>query len=158
MAQVCARGKNRCGSGCHAEPKRLFCTPSLGQTEGHGGNEVVARTNGAARFDGNCRQRQNPFSFDHQRTPVTHAHGDNLCSTGLHHCSRRFDDPVLIRKPVTGKLLHLPETRLDHSSLANLLGRVGEAEDVANVVAFLCLPESRHITGQMIHVSGGAVV
>ena len=42
--------------------------------------------------------------------------------------------------------------------LANLLGRVSEPEDMANVVAFLCLPASRQITGQIVHTSAGAVV
>ncbi len=42
--------------------------------------------------------------------------------------------------------------------LANLLHRVSEAEDVANVVTFLCLPASRQITGQVIHTSAGAVI
>jgi NAD(P)-dependent dehydrogenase (short-subunit alcohol dehydrogenase family) len=42
--------------------------------------------------------------------------------------------------------------------LANLLGRVSEPEDVANVIAFLCLPASRQITGQVIHPSAGAVI
>jgi NAD(P)-dependent dehydrogenase (short-subunit alcohol dehydrogenase family) len=42
--------------------------------------------------------------------------------------------------------------------LANLLGRVSEPEDVANVIVFLCLPASRQITGQVIHASAGAVV
>jgi NAD(P)-dependent dehydrogenase (short-subunit alcohol dehydrogenase family) len=35
------------------------------------------------------------------------------------------------------------------------LGRVGVAEDVGGVVAFLCTPESRWINGQRIEVSGG---
>jgi NAD(P)-dependent dehydrogenase (short-subunit alcohol dehydrogenase family) len=42
--------------------------------------------------------------------------------------------------------------------LRNLLGRVTEAEDVAAAVVFLCTPAARQITGQMIHVSAGAVV
>ena len=29
---------------------------------------------------------------------------------------------------------------------------------IANVVAFLCLPASRQITGQVLHTSAGAVV
>jgi 3-oxoacyl-[acyl-carrier protein] reductase len=36
-----------------------------------------------------------------------------------------------------------------------LLGREGTPEDVAAVVHHLCLPASRYITGQTIHVSGG---
>ncbi|MDP4686945.1 MAG: SDR family oxidoreductase [Salibacteraceae bacterium] len=35
------------------------------------------------------------------------------------------------------------------------LGRVGEAEDIGGVVAFLCSPEAGWINGQRIEVSGG---
>lgn len=42
--------------------------------------------------------------------------------------------------------------------LANLTGRVADPEDVANVIRFLCLPESRQITGQIINTSAGLVV
>jgi NAD(P)-dependent dehydrogenase (short-subunit alcohol dehydrogenase family) len=42
--------------------------------------------------------------------------------------------------------------------LANLLGRASEASDVAAVIIFLCLPESRQITAQTIHSSAGLVV
>ena len=40
----------------------------------------------------------------------------------------------------------------------NFTHRASEAEDVANVIRFLCLPESREITGQVIHTSAGNVV
>ncbi|MDN0201191.1 SDR family oxidoreductase [Streptomyces sp. S.PNR 29] len=36
------------------------------------------------------------------------------------------------------------------------LGRLGDPEDVADVVAFLVSPQGRHITGRTIDVSGGA--
>lgn len=42
--------------------------------------------------------------------------------------------------------------------LANLLHRPSEAEDVANVIVFLCLPQSRQITGQVIHTSAGLIL
>jgi NAD(P)-dependent dehydrogenase (short-subunit alcohol dehydrogenase family) len=42
--------------------------------------------------------------------------------------------------------------------LENLLHRVSEATDVANVIVFLCLPESRQVTGQVVHTSAGVVV
>jgi NAD(P)-dependent dehydrogenase (short-subunit alcohol dehydrogenase family) len=35
------------------------------------------------------------------------------------------------------------------------LGRIAEASDVAQVVAFLCSEAARHITGQVIVVDGG---
>src|SRR5690606_27647363 len=59
----------------------------------------------------------------------------------------------------------LPRGRADLEAMvkgdgpaSNLLGRLSEAEDVANMITFLCLPESRQITGQVLHVSAGAVV
>jgi NAD(P)-dependent dehydrogenase (short-subunit alcohol dehydrogenase family) len=42
--------------------------------------------------------------------------------------------------------------------LENLLHRASEAEDVAEVIVFLCLPESRQMTGQVLHTSAGNVV
>jgi NAD(P)-dependent dehydrogenase (short-subunit alcohol dehydrogenase family) len=41
---------------------------------------------------------------------------------------------------------------------ANLLQRPSDASDVAGVVLFLCLPQSRQITGQVIHTSAGTIV
>ncbi|CAA7017554.1 unnamed protein product [Microthlaspi erraticum] len=38
------------------------------------------------------------------------------------------------------------------------MGRVGEAEEVSSLVAFLCLPSASYITGQTICVDGGATV
>ena len=35
------------------------------------------------------------------------------------------------------------------------LGRAGEPEDVAGVVAFLASERASYITGQVIHISGG---
>jgi NAD(P)-dependent dehydrogenase (short-subunit alcohol dehydrogenase family) len=42
--------------------------------------------------------------------------------------------------------------------LSNLLDRLTLPEDVAGAVLFLCLPESRQITAQTLHVSAGAIV
>lgn len=41
---------------------------------------------------------------------------------------------------------------------ANLFKRFAKPEEVASVIAFLCLPASAHVTAQVIHVSAGAVV
>uniref|UniRef100_A0A803LY99 Tropinone reductase-like protein n=1 Tax=Chenopodium quinoa TaxID=63459 RepID=A0A803LY99_CHEQI len=38
------------------------------------------------------------------------------------------------------------------------LGRVGKAQEVSSLVAFLCMPASSYITGQTIFVDGGATV
>jgi NAD(P)-dependent dehydrogenase (short-subunit alcohol dehydrogenase family) len=42
--------------------------------------------------------------------------------------------------------------------IANLLQRISQPEDIAATILFLCLPASRQITGQTIHVSAGAIV
>ena len=41
---------------------------------------------------------------------------------------------------------------------ATPLGRLGEPEDVADVVTFLLGDQSRFVTGQVIGVDGGVVV
>jgi len=41
---------------------------------------------------------------------------------------------------------------------APLAGREGTPEEVAAMVRQLCLPQSRYITGQTLHVSGGMVL
>ena len=35
------------------------------------------------------------------------------------------------------------------------IGRAGEPEDVAALVAFLCSPESDYVTGQLVEIHGG---
>jgi NAD(P)-dependent dehydrogenase (short-subunit alcohol dehydrogenase family) len=43
-------------------------------------------------------------------------------------------------------------------SMANMFERVSEPADIAAVIVFLCLPDSRQITAQTVHVSAGAVI
>jgi 3-oxoacyl-[acyl-carrier protein] reductase len=43
-----------------------------------------------------------------------------------------------------------------HAGRRNLLGYRGSPEDVAMAVAYLCGPEARYLTGQTLHVNGGA--
>lgn len=53
------------------------------------------------------------------------------------------------RDPATPKPQH-------HSMHGTLSGRRGAPEDVAATVRFLCGPQARYISGQTIHVNGGA--
>ncbi len=49
----------------------------------------------------------------------------------------------------------LPPEVLEDAEKGAVLGRIGEPEDVAHVVVFLCSDDARHITGQVIFVDGG---
>ena len=42
-----------------------------------------------------------------------------------------------------------------HAQRKPLVGRRGEAQEIADLVRFLCGPEARYITGQTIHANGG---
>jgi 3-oxoacyl-[acyl-carrier protein] reductase len=45
--------------------------------------------------------------------------------------------------------------RMHYYEKRSMLGRIGEPDDIANAVLFLCSDESRFITGQVITVDGG---
>lgn len=44
---------------------------------------------------------------------------------------------------------------LDEVYSVTPLGRLGEPREVSSAVAFLCLPASSYITGQIVRVDGG---
>jgi NAD(P)-dependent dehydrogenase (short-subunit alcohol dehydrogenase family) len=56
--------------------------------------------------------------------------------------AERYADPEVYRRDVT----------------RHPMGRIGEPEDIAELVIFLCSPASRWITGQSINASGGFVI
>ena len=60
--------------------------------------------------------------------------------------------PGFIRTAMTDAMTE--EARTKMSALIPL-GRLGEAEDVANAAVFLAGPESAYITGQIVSVNGG---
>ncbi|HEY4570164.1 MAG TPA: SDR family oxidoreductase, partial [Kribbella sp.] len=41
---------------------------------------------------------------------------------------------------------------------ATLTKREGQADDIAGTIHFLASPAARHLTGQVLHVNGGALV
>lgn len=47
------------------------------------------------------------------------------------------------------------DSELEQMRSSTLTAQIGEPADVARVVAFLCSPDAKHLTGQLISVSGG---
>ncbi|RKN45346.1 SDR family oxidoreductase [Micromonospora endolithica] len=47
------------------------------------------------------------------------------------------------------------EQSLEMAARITPMGRLGQPADVANVIAFLCGPDARWVTGQNIHAAGG---
>ncbi len=60
--------------------------------------------------------------------------------------------PGMIRTPMTTSL---PEEIQEAARKDSCLGRLGEPDDVADVIAFLVSDAARHVTGQVIRVDGG---
>jgi 3-oxoacyl-[acyl-carrier protein] reductase len=57
---------------------------------------------------------------------------------------------------VDTEMLHYMTPEMKERMLAfQLLGRIGQPEDIARAVAFLTAPENHYITGQMLVVDGG---
>jgi len=52
----------------------------------------------------------------------------------------------------------LPESVKEKMLTDIPLGRMGEAEDVANAVLFLTSDQASYITGQVVNVDGGMVM
>lgn len=52
----------------------------------------------------------------------------------------------------------VPPEVLDRARERSALGRLGDPQDVANVVLFLCSELARHVTGAVIPVDGGHVI
>ncbi|MFC5184500.1 SDR family NAD(P)-dependent oxidoreductase [Actinomadura harenae] len=62
--------------------------------------------------------------------------------------------PGAIRTDMTAGYVSIPEAAAALEAIT-ALGRLGEPEDVADVVGFLAGPDARYVTGQTVDVSGG---
>jgi len=63
--------------------------------------------------------------------------------------------PGFIRTPLAERL---PEKVRAQAVAETALGRMGEPEDVAAAVAFLCSERARHVTGSVLTVDGGQLL
>lgn len=62
--------------------------------------------------------------------------------------------PWYIKTPLAETLLK-NKKYLDEVLSRTPLNKIGDPEDVASLVAFLCMPAAKYITGQSISVDGG---
>ncbi len=62
--------------------------------------------------------------------------------------------PWYIKTPLTESVLNNPQF-LDEVVAQTPMGRVGKPEEIAGLVAFLCMPTATYITAQCIAVDGG---
>ena len=51
----------------------------------------------------------------------------------------------------------MTEAEIEETGRNVPLGRIADPDDIADSALFLCCDESRHITGQTLHVNGGQV-
>lgn len=69
--------------------------------------------------------------------------------------------PGLVATPLTtrvfGGIEQMRET-ITTTNVANAMRVVLEPDDIAAAVTFFCLPSSRYVTGQTLHVNGGSVM
>ncbi|QRG69020.1 SDR family oxidoreductase [Brevibacillus choshinensis] len=63
--------------------------------------------------------------------------------------------PGIVDTDVNASWLHTPEGQ-KHAADMSALGRVGQPNDIADVVAFLASGDSRWVTGQLIDATGGS--
>ena len=70
--------------------------------------------------------------------------------------SELADQNITVNLVSPGMIGAPPAARPHEPRISTLTGARGAPEDIAGMVRFLCGPQARYITGQTIHVNGGA--
>ena len=110
---------------------------------------------------GSCRHKsaierasRTHLVFPYRGTYVRHVDADDAVADASQVLFFNAGEDYRISHPNPGGDASLSMT-LDEVLLRTPMGRVGEPEEVAAAVAFLCLPAAAYITGECIAVDGG---
>jgi len=79
-------------------------------------------------------------------------------SLAVHNIRVNGVAPGLIRTPLTAGWIDASPEKREHYHKKILLGRIGNAEDCAGAITFLCSDAASYITGQVLVVDGGLTV
>lgn len=135
----------------------FFLTRAVGNhmVERGGGGRIVNVSSSAA-----FRTTMSPAIYAATKAGINGLTRTAAADLGPHDINVNAVAPGITRTPMTTGSASREQfdTLAATGPLANLLRRPSEPEDVANVIVFLCLPESRQITGQVINTSAGLVV
>jgi NAD(P)-dependent dehydrogenase (short-subunit alcohol dehydrogenase family) len=120
-----------------------------------GGGRIVNLSSSAA-----FRPKPSPAIYAASKAAINGLTRSAAADLGLHGVNVNSVAPGMTKTPMTAGLGDddVYDQIVSAGPLENLTHRVAEAGDVADVIVFLCLPESRQITGQVIHTSAGLVV
>lgn len=120
-----------------------------------GGGRIVNVTSSSAH-----RALMSKVSYGASKSGLAQLTRSTAAELGPHDINVNAVAPGLTRTDIVAR--HFTDESLSGAlrtgPIANLLHRVSLPEDIAGTILFLCLPASRQITGQTIHVSGGAIV
>jgi NAD(P)-dependent dehydrogenase (short-subunit alcohol dehydrogenase family) len=121
-----------------------------------GGGGRIVNVSSSAAF----RATFSPAIYAATKAGINGLTRTSAADLGPHGINVNAVAPGLTRTPIVAGMGDAADLKLAVTSgpMANLLHRVSEPEDVANVIVFLCLPESSQITGQVINTSAGLVV
>jgi NAD(P)-dependent dehydrogenase (short-subunit alcohol dehydrogenase family) len=135
----------------------FLLTRAVGQhmvARGGGGRIVNLSSSGA------FRAMSAPALYAASKSAINGLTRAAAADLGRHGVNVNSVAPGMTKTPMTASIGDddAYERIVSSGPLENLLHRPSEPHDVAGVIVFLCLPESRQITGQVVHTSAGLVV
>jgi NAD(P)-dependent dehydrogenase (short-subunit alcohol dehydrogenase family) len=137
-------------------PAFLLQAVARHMVERGGGGKVVNVSSSSA-----FRTRGAPPAYATSKAAIHHLSRVAAAELAPHNVNVNTVVPGVVVTPMIRESFGTDEEiarRVNEGPLANLFGRPSLPEDVADAILFLCLPASRQITAQAIHISAGAVI